>query len=97
MNDQRFGLRSGPYGQPPGLGRNRSGAGTAWSVYDDDPCLEHLLLPSVRPPWWPTPNWYPKYELDGQNTWLERRNTIAVDCSTLTGARRWREVHSWTW
>jgi hypothetical protein len=78
----------------------------AWSVYDTDPRLEHLYairqsaLAADRMarvgPVVPTLNWYRKHDLDRQLAWLERVGAaaIAVDCSTLSGARRWQEVRS---
>jgi len=44
----------------------------------------------------PILNWYRKHDLDRQLTWLERTGAgaVGVDCSTLYGARRWREVRS---
>jgi hypothetical protein len=44
----------------------------------------------------PTLNWYRKHDLDRQLAWLERTGAaaVAVDCSTLPGARRWRELRS---
>jgi hypothetical protein len=44
----------------------------------------------------PTLNWYRKHDLDRQLAWLERTGAaaVAVDCSTLQGAQRWREVKS---
>src|SRR3984893_6331931 len=76
------------------------------SVYDDDPPLEQLfairqsalvaeLMAGSRPTV-PILNWYRKHDLDRQLTWLERTGAgaVGVDCSTLYGARRWREVRS---
>ncbi|PZS36620.1 MAG: hypothetical protein DLM58_01350 [Pseudonocardiales bacterium] len=78
----------------------------AWSVYETDPRLEHLyairqsalvadLMARVGPVV-PTLNWYRRQDLDRQLAWLEKTEAaaIAVDCSTLSGARRWREVRS---
>ncbi len=78
----------------------------AWSVYDTDPRLEHLYairqsalvanLLAGSGPVVPILNWYRKHDLDRQLAWLERvgAGAVGVDCSTLYGARRWREVRS---
>src|SRR5437588_445279 len=44
----------------------------------------------------PILNWYRKPDLDRQLVWLGRTGAgaVGVDCSTLYGARRWREVRS---
>jgi hypothetical protein len=77
-----------------------------WSTYDQDPRLEHLFairqsaivadLMAGSGPVAPTLNWYRKHDLDRQLAWLERTGAaaVAVDCSTLPGARRWRELRS---
>ena len=43
-----------------------------------------------------TLHWYRKYDRDRQLVWLQRSQATAagIDCSTLYGARRWREVLS---
>ncbi|PZR85316.1 MAG: hypothetical protein DLM67_26060, partial [Candidatus Nephthysia bennettiae] len=78
----------------------------AWSVYDLDPRLEHLFairqsalgadLMAGGGPVVPTLNWYRKHDLDRQLIWLQRTRAaaVAVDCSTLPGAQRWRELRS---
>ncbi len=78
----------------------------AWSTYETDPRLEHLFairqsalaadLTARVGPVVPTLNWYRRHDLDRQLSWLERTEAaaIAVDCSTLSGDRRWREVRS---
>jgi hypothetical protein len=106
MNDQRLAALW------PAVARRRLVTGfdlvlaPAWSVYDDDPRLEHLFairqsalaadLMAAAGPVVPTLSWYRKVDLDRQLAWLARvgATAIAVDCSTLQGAQRWREVKS---
>jgi hypothetical protein len=106
MNDRRLAALW------PALARRQTVAGfdlvlaPAWSVYDDDPRLEHLFairqsalvadLMAGAGPVVPTLNWYRKHDLDRQLAWLERTGAaaVALDCSTLAGTRRWRELRS---
>jgi hypothetical protein len=96
----------------PHLARGRTAAGfdaivaPAWSVYDDDPRLEHLFAcrQSVQvatalaehQPVVPTLHWLRRPDLDRQLLWARRcrARAIGIDCSTLPGRRRWLEVRA---
>jgi hypothetical protein len=96
----------------PHLARGRTAAGLdlvvtpAWSVYDDDPRLEHLfairqsaqaaVALAGRQPVVPTLHWYRRHDLDRQLVWARRcgATAIGIDCSTLPGRWRWLEVRA---
>jgi hypothetical protein len=96
----------------PLLSRGRSAAGfdlvvaPAWSIYDDDPRMEHLfairqsiqtaVALSARQPVVPTLHWYRSHDLDRQLSWARasRARAVAIDCSTLPGRLRWLEVRA---
>jgi hypothetical protein len=96
----------------PNLSSGRSAAGfdlivaPAWSVYLDDPRLEHLfaIRQSIQAaaalargqPVVPTLHWYRRHDLDRQLRWARRcrAHALAVDCSTLPGRRHWLEVRA---
>jgi len=94
------------------LARGRTGAGfdvvvaPAWSVYDDDPRLEHLFAfrqslqvaaaLAAQQLVVPTLHWHRRHDLDRQLLWARRcgARAIGIDCSTLPGRRRWLEVRA---
>lgn len=96
----------------PHLAKGRTAGGLdlvvtpAWSVYDDDPRLEHLFAIrqsaqaaaalSARLPVVPTLHWYRRHDLDRQLRWARRcgATAIGIDCSTLPGRWRWLEVRA---
>ncbi len=97
----------------PQLARGETASGfdavvaPAWSVYDDDPRLEHLYalkqaalvtdaLARRGQAVVPTLHWDGVHDLDRQLAWLERcgGREVAVDCSTLLGRERWLEVRA---
>jgi hypothetical protein len=96
----------------PHLARGRTGAGfdlvvtPAWSVYDDDPRMEHLFAIrqsvqaaaalAVRQPVVPTLHWFRRHDLDRQLRWARRcgARAVGIDCSTLPGRLRWLEVRA---
>ena len=96
----------------PHLAAGRGAAGfdlvvaPAWSVYDDDPRLEHLfairqslqvaVALAGRQPVVPTLHWYRRHDLDRQLRWARRcgARAVGVDCSTLPGRARWLEVRA---
>jgi hypothetical protein len=96
----------------PHLARGRTAAGMdlvvtpAWSVYDDDPRMEHLfairqsaqaaVALAVRQPVVPTLHWFRRNDLDRQLHWARRcgSTAIGIDCSTLPGRWRWLEVRA---
>jgi hypothetical protein len=94
------------------LARGRTAAGfdlvvtPAWSVYDDDPRLEHLfairqslqvaVALAGRQPVVPTLHWYRRRDLDRQLVWARRgrARAVGIDCSTLPGRHDWLEVRA---
>ncbi len=80
----------------------------AWSVYDDDPRMEHLfairqsavaatkISRSNRAAVVPTLHWQTRHDLDRQLAWVERGGGLAVgvDASTLHSAAGWLEVRA---
>jgi hypothetical protein len=96
----------------PHLAAGRSAAGfdlvvaPAWSVYDDDPRLEHLfairqslqvaVALASRQPVVPTLHWYRRHDLDRQLRWARRcrPRALGIDCSTLPSRQRWLEVRA---
>jgi hypothetical protein len=96
----------------PHLARGRTATGfdlvvaPAWSVYDDDPRLEHLfaIRQSLQAavalarsqPVVPTLHWYRPYDLDRQLRWARGcdAQAVGIDCSTLPGRRHWLEVRA---
>lgn len=96
----------------PYLARGRTAAGfdlvvaPGWSVYDDDPRMEHLfaIRQSLQAaaalargqPVVPTLHWYRRHDLDRQLLWARRcgARAIGIDCSTLPGRRHWLEVRA---
>jgi hypothetical protein len=78
----------------------------AWSVYDDDPRLEHLfairqsaqaaVALAARQPVVPTLHWFRRHDLDRQLRWARRcgATAVGIDCSTLPGRQRWLEVRA---
>jgi hypothetical protein len=96
----------------PHLARGHTAAGLdlvvtpAWSVYDDDPRMEHLfairqsaqasVALAARQPVVPTLHWYRRHDLDRQLLWARGCGAIAIgiDCSTLPGRWRWLEVRA---
>jgi hypothetical protein len=78
----------------------------AWSVYDDDPRLEHLfairqslqaaVVLARGQPVIPTLHWHRRFDLDRQLRWARRSHVVAIgiDCSTLPGRSRWLEVRA---
>jgi hypothetical protein len=96
----------------PHLAAGRTAAGfdlvlaPAWSVYDDDPRLEHLfafrqslqvaIALARSNPVVPTLHWSRRHDLDRQLLWARRCRArgVGIDCSTLPGRRRWLEVRA---
>jgi hypothetical protein len=96
----------------PHLARGRTAAGLdlvvtpAWSVYDDDPRMEHLFAIrqsaqaaaalAVERPVVPTLHWFRRHDLDRQLRWARRcgATAVGIDCSTLPGRWRWLEVRA---
>jgi hypothetical protein len=96
----------------PYLAMGRTAAGfdvvvvPAWSVYDDDPRLEHLFairqsLQAVvalarHQPVVPTLHWHRRHDLDRQLRWARHcgARAVGIDCSTLPGHRDWLEVRA---
>lgn len=96
----------------PHLARGRTAAGfdvvvaPAWSVYDDDPRLEHLfaIRQSLQAaaalarhqPVVPTLHWHRRQDLDRQLGWARGCGVRAagIDCSTLPGRHDWLEVRA---
>lgn len=95
----------------PHLAQGRTATGfdvvvaPAWSVYDDDPRLEHLFairqslqatVAMAGQPVVPTLHWHRRYDLDRQLLWARQCGVraIGVDCSTLPGRHDWLEVRA---
>jgi hypothetical protein len=96
----------------PHLAGGRTAAGLdlvvtpAWSVYDDDPRMEHLfairqsaqaaVALAAHQPVVPTLHWFRRHDLDRQLRWARSCGTraIGIDASTLPGRWRWLEVRA---
>jgi hypothetical protein len=96
----------------PHLADGRTAAGfdvvvtPAWSVYDDDPRLEHLfairqsLQAAValarHQPVVPTLHWHRRHDLERQLRWARScgARAVGIDCSTLPGHGDWLEVRA---